>query len=158
MLSDFIAHRIAAIFHFYCDHHTDQHFSITLSFFCCSLPPKNGSLVVSLLSFLDYPKNRCVNLRARHLYSAFHTFVVCWAHVDLNANSLWIFADFHEFPRVFPAHFCSVAAVPRFPTFFWKTNMQNSHTWHSLLIWHRFNRIDYCASCMNCVHNSQFTL
>lgn len=32
-LSDFIARRIAAIFHFYCDHHTDQHFSITAFFY-----------------------------------------------------------------------------------------------------------------------------
>lgn len=35
-LSDFIACRIAAIFHFYCDHHTDQHFSITAFYFLLS--------------------------------------------------------------------------------------------------------------------------
>lgn len=100
MLSDFIARRIATIFHFYCDHHTDQHFSITAFYFGTS-----RSLPLTSVTAISFPiwtiqrvlslfeSNQRVNLRARHLFfHCFHTFVA-YEHVDLNANSLFFTFD-----------------------------------------------------------------
>lgn len=105
MLSDFIAHRIAAIFHFYCDHHTDQHFfHYAFSFISPFLSVCNRSVAHTFFSSSIF-----VQIYVSHIYS--RLLYIC------RVQACWLECKFHnEYPALstgFPGN-CSFFQLHRY--------------------------------------------